>query len=380
MTRGQGTSTNQVHVNHRDLYKTVCEMQKVARGSTLPILNSIRMKTNEAGELELSATDLNLYEVRKLHTSKTVGKIPPVLLDARILVKVLKPGKGSKPAVEEVEISALSEEKATQFVVEGSSIQLSTLLEASIDDWPAFPVGDVGMYTETDLGNGKHFLEGLRYVAQALGKDETRMNLWSVHTGKNTLTTTDGHRIHQAAAKVESGLLIPGALVDALMRVKLDTLVLRSEKLGNGKLITFFGSGWEIKMKEGDEQFPEFEKIFPTGQPGTIIQMNIAKLRNAIERTCRLSDAVGLNFMFSEADGFSVEVADVCAGLKAKVPVELSDYSGKDVRFGANYKYVLDAMEGVNAETVRIEIWEELAPILFEFDTDERAIVMPMRL
>ena len=205
--------------------------------------------------------------------------------------------------------------------------------------------------------------------------------------GNHELKTvaTDGHRL--AVCSIETDI-VPGELMQVIIPRKcvteLSRLLNDSDEACEIQLSTnfirFSFGHLVITSKLIDGRFPDYERVIPPAG-SNIIQSSREELRNTLVRTSILSNekyrGVRLNFHDS------LLKATVNNPEQEEAEEELAiNYEGDELEIGFNVSYLLDALNVISEEDVRIELNDSNSSCVISGigDDSSRYIVMPMRL
>lgn len=200
------------------------------------------------------------------------------------------------------------------------------------------------------------------------------------------MVATDGHRLayarRQATVAVAEAqrVLVPRKAIHELARLLEGENEAVFQQSENHLVFTVGGRTLSSKTIEG--QFPAFEKVI-TIAGGKLAAMDREQLVAAIRRVSLLSAERNRAVKLLLADG-RLEVSASSPDLGEARESLPAEYSGEQVEIGFNAQYLLDFLLVAGTEKVSLELKDgESQGVLKpegESETDNRYIVMPMRL
>ncbi|MDC0517162.1 DNA polymerase III subunit beta, partial [Porticoccaceae bacterium] len=208
--------------------------------------------------------------------------------------------------------------------------------------------------------------------------------LWEVSANKLRAVATDGHRMAlcDAECNIEIGELtkaiLPRKGVIELSRLVGDEGVVRVAMGSNH--IRVDGSDYCFTSKLVDGAYPDYDRVLPKGGD-KLVEGNRAELKQAFGRTAILSNEKyrGVRIMLS--NGAIKMVANNPEQEEAEEEVGV-DYAGDELEIGFNVSYLLDVLNVLKGDGVRLTLSDSSSSALVEDAADGSAVyvVMPMRL
>lgn len=199
------------------------------------------------------------------------------------------------------------------------------------------------------------------------------------------MVSTDGHRLSCAQrtavpSERESGSqsciihrrgaaelqrLLDG--VDPLLRISF-----------SGRKLEFESDGAKLMLRPIDATFPDYRKVIP--DPERVVKINKAVLVSSIKRVLALGKTDTLKMELS-ANSISLDATYMDCG-DAHEELAIEGWAGDVLRIGYNPKYLLDALNGLDSETVQLGVIDQMSPSLLSSDEDPgtQYVVMPVRL
>ena len=360
--------------------KVLAALQSVAgiveRRHTLPVLANVLIRKT-AGEVQLTTSDLEIQIRTQLDLggddsafSTTVG--------ARKLIDILR----TLPSDQQVSL----ESAQNKLILKGgkSKFTLQTLPAEDfpqVQESPSFgPAFSVPQKTLKSLLNQvsfsmavhdiRYYLNGILFVAE--GK-------------KLSLVATDGHRLAFASAEIDvevpnkQEVILPRKTVLELQRLLSDKDgAIELQFAPNQARFRFEGMEFVTKLVEG--KFPDYNRVIPRNHPNILIlgrSALLAALQRAAIMTSEKFKGVRLN-----VEAGTLRVASSNAEQEEAVDELDIDYSGDAIEIGFNVTYLIDALQNMTQEMVRIELADGNSSALITNPDDNafKYVVMPMRI
>ncbi|GBD42196.1 DNA polymerase III subunit beta [bacterium HR39] len=241
---------------------------------------------------------------------------------------------------------------------------------------------------------GRDLAVALETVEHAVSHEETRYYLngvcvWPAGEGAVVLVATDAHRLAEVAltsAEVrgtvpEGGLIIPRAAVPIVLRIasaaaRDDAAV---ELRFGGGLVAVRHGGLSLVSRLVDGQFPAYERVMPKGErPG--LRVGREALEDAAELVGGWMQAVRSWLVLEAGEGrLTVRGTDDATAVSRTLPAE-GDWRGK---VGFNARYVADAMDALEGESVVLRVGGPSEPVGIEAPDHPlpvRFVLMPVRI
>ena len=353
----------------------------VEKKTTMPILNNILLRTGN-NKITIVATDREIglvadYDAEILEEGQ-------VTVSARKLYEMIREIQGDS-----VQFEANESHRVT---VTCQKI-IYKIPGLSADDFPSV----IDDRTDVNFSSmqGK-FIEGLiRKTSFAMSGDEMRKNLNGVLVetlddgGKNTLRmiATDGHRLAIANAdigeaalfKLEKGIIIPRKGLNEIKRLIEDAPEEIFVGIRQGMCIVKTDSTM-LRVSLVDAEYPDYRRVIPA-EKGIVVQFEKDAILHALRRMSVISSERYSGVIIALSEGKMVlESTNPDVG-EAKEEIEIA-YHEKDISIGYNVKYLIDAMEVIDDETVVFEMGVGMKPgVIKPAHNDEYVcIVMPLKV
>lgn len=353
----------------------------VEKKTTMPILNNILIRTGN-NKITIVATDREIGLVADYGAE--ILKEGQVTVSARKLYEMIREIQGDS-----VQFEANESHRVT---VTCQKI-IYKIPGLSADDFPSV----IDDRTDVNFSSmqGK-FIEGLiRKTSFAMSGDEMRKNLNGVLVetlddgGKNTLRmiATDGHRLAIASAdigeaalfKLEKGIIIPRKGLNEIKRLIEDAPEEIFVGIRQGMCIVKTDSTM-LRVSLVDAEYPDYRRVMPA-EKGIVVQFEKDAILHALRRMSVISSERYSGVIIALSEGKMVlESTNPDVG-EAKEEIEIA-YHEKDISIGYNVKYLIDAMEVIDDETVVFEIGVGMKPgVIKPAHNDEYVcIIMPLKV
>lgn len=353
----------------------------VEKKTTMPILNNILLRTGN-NKITIVATDREIGLVADYGAE--IFEEGQVTVSARKLYEMIREIQGDS-----VQFEANESHRVT---VTCQKI-IYKIPGLSADDFPS--VIDDRTDVKFSSMQGK-FIEGLiRKTSFAMSGDEMRKNLNGVLVetlddgGKNTLRmiATDGHRLAMASAdigeaalfKLEKGIIIPRKGLNEIKRLIEDAPEEIFVGIRQGMCIVKTDSIM-LRVSLVDAEYPDYRRVMPA-EKGIVVQFEKDAILHALRRMSVISSERYSGVIIALSEGKMVlESTNPDVG-EAKEEIEIA-YHEKDISIGYNVKYLIDAMEVIDDETVVFEIGVGMKPgVIKSAHNDEYVcIIMPLKV
>jgi DNA polymerase-3 subunit beta len=343
----------------------------VSTRTTLPILSNVLLVARN-GRIQFTTTDLDVGITGSVEAQ--IDKDGATTLPARKLVNIIRELPAS-----EVEISVDAKNVAS--IQSGPSF--FKIIGLSQDEFPPLP----------DFDGAKEFRipqvmlrDGLRKTSYSISTDETRYVLNGIFTsfreGKMTLVATDGRRLAMVEndlefpASHETDVIIPTKAVQELMRLLGDSgdVIVRlsdsqvSFSVGDTLLVS--------KLIEGN--YPNYRQVIP-GDSTERVPLNRESMLETVRRVSLLSSdkSNSVKLVFSE-NQIEVTANSPDVG-EARETLDVV-YSGKPMQIAFNPDFLKAPLQNLDAETVYLDLIDEMSPGVVRIDGSFLYVIMPMRV
>ena len=346
----------------------------IERRQTLPILANALINAR-SGQLTITATDLEV-EMKTGATAKCDADID-FTLPARKLIDICR----ALPEGAEMSIT-VEGERAT--IRSGKSrFALGTL---PAQDYPLidptastlrFSVSERLLKRLIDKTQFAMAQQDVRYYLNGL--------LLEIAGGKIRSVATDGHRLatYEADCQVDD-------------QVDVQVIIPRKAVLELGRLLSENEEGVEVDISSNhirinmadaiftskliDGKFPDYNRVIPADSDKVILA-DKEKLRSALQRTSILSNEKYRGIRFQFMPGILGLLAHNPEQEEAQDEMPI-DYNGEELVIGFNVGYLLEVLNVIESENVKMHLSDSNSSCLIKDDlsSNSRYVIMPMRL
>jgi DNA polymerase-3 subunit beta len=347
----------------------------VERRQTLPILANILVNARQ-GFLTFTATDLEV-ELRTEAVAEVDGELD-FTLPARKLIDICK---------------ALPEGIDIELLIQGDKAKMRagrgryTLGMLPAQEYPSIEPATVNSVFSLPERRLKQLIDGTQF---AMAQQDVRYYLngmlLEVRPRRIRTVATDGHRlalcddIYDGEGELDLQVIVPRKAVGELRRL-LSSSEEQTAKLevSSGHLrVHLKGTTFTTKLIDG--RFPDYERVMPRGEP-SFVHSDRRLLQQALARAAILSNEKYRGIRFSLSAGLLQLQAHNPEQDEAEEEVEV-DYPGEELTIGFNVGYLLDVLNVIDEDTVKIAVTDANSSALITPAQSEKCqyVVMPMRL
>jgi len=345
----------------------------VEKRNTMPALANILIQADN-NKIHFTGTDLEI----ELHASieHPVDDPGETTLPARKLMDICK----ALPEGAQIQISA-DTDKAT--VKSGRSRFSLVTLPAT--DFPILEEITSSKKFSLPQSTLKNLVEK---TAFAMAHQDVRyyLNGLMLEVAPDLLRSvaTDGHRLALGEAKAQidteskQQVIVPRKGIHELSRLLEDEGDAQVQISANHIRVSTDGLRFTSKLIDG--RFPEYDRVLPKGGDKEII-INRDTLRQALSRASILSNEKyrGIRLLI-EANSLKIQAHNP-EQEEAEDEVEIP-YTGDSLEIGFNVNYLLDVLNTIKDENVKITLKDSNSSALIQGENTDDAlyVVMPMRL
>lgn len=347
----------------------------VERRQTLPVLGNILVKAEDR-YITLAATDLEVELIIKF--SCEVDESGEITIPARKWLDICKNLTDDST----IKISLNGDRVTLQSG--RSRFTLSTLpstefpLIEEITTQTRFVLSQSHLKSVFDATHFSMAQQDVRYYLNGLMMEMTANLLRTV--------ATDGHRLAMKDLQIEIEIneesrqvIVPRKGIQELMRLLSDIDDEVSLVFGNSHIRLDMGD-MTFTSKLIDGRFPDYQRVMPEGG-NNILLADKELLRQTLVRVAILSNEKyrGIRMILQQNN------LQVMAHNPEQEEAEdevVVDYSGDEFEIGFNANYLLDAINAVTSDQVKIILTDSNSSCLIQASNDESSnyVVMPMRL
>lgn len=346
----------------------------VEKRHTVPILANVLLQADQH-TLEVTATDLEVG--MRSQAAASVKQPGSVTVSARKLFDIIK------ELDPEQDVNLQTGDQFLSIRSGRSRFRLSTLDAA---DYPALSFEEGTSPIRIAASSLSDMIAATSF---AMSTDETRKyltgTLFEVDADQMLrLVTTDGHRL----ALSETGLadaasprqcIVPRKAVMEIRKLCDESEDDVSLYLGERQIRLETGTN-VLTSKLIDARFPVYQDVIPKDNP-----YHAVVARAEFDQVLRRSMIVANEFTHDIRLGFSADGLDVSAHNTEQEESEehlAAAYEGQDLTIGFNGRYLRDALGAMRSASVRLDLRDELSPVLLyaEDEPGARYVIMPMRI
>ena len=347
----------------------------VERRHTLPILANVLIRKTGA-QLQLTTSDLEI----QIRTTAELGGDDgdfTTTVGARKLIDVLR----SMPSDQTVSL----ESSQNKLILKGGKSRF-TLQTLPAEDFPL--VQEAASFGPVFSVPQKVLKELLNQVSFAMAVHDIRYYLNGIlfvaEGNQLSLVATDGHRLAFTSATLDvevpkQEVILPRKTVLEMQRLLNDKEgAIEMQFAGNQAKFSFEGMEFVTKLVEG--KFPDYNRVIPKNHKN-IITLGRAPLLASLQRTAILTSEKFKGVRLNIEPG-TLRVASNNAEQEEAVDELDIDYGGDSIEIGFNVTYLIDALNNMNQDMVKIELSDSNSSALLTIPDNAafKYVVMPMRI
>ena len=359
--------------------KVLAALQSVAgiveRRHTLPILANVLLRKT-GSQLQLTTSDLEIQIRTTAELDGDSGSFATTL-GARKLIDILRTMPGDQTvSLEHTGGKLILKGGKSRFTLQSLPAEDFPLVQESASFGPVFSVPQKtlkGLLSQVSFAMAVHdiryYLNGILFVAE----------------GKQlSLVATDGHRLAFASATLDvevpkQEVILPRKTVLELQRLLSDKDgAIEMQFAANQAKFSFDGMEFVTKLVEG--KFPDYNRVIPKNHKN-IVTLGRAPLLSSLQRTAIMTSEKFKGVRLNVEPG-SLRVASSNAEQEEAVDELDIDYGGDTIEIGFNVTYLIDALQNMSQEMVRVELSDGNSSALVTNPDDNafKYVVMPMRI
>ncbi len=346
------------------------------RKSTIPILSNVLI-SGEKNSIDIVATDLEIG-VMEITEAENVEK-GAICVPARKLYDIVR---------------ELSEEQVE--IKRGDNLWISikagktvfNLPGADPQEFPNFPSIEGAAYFNMEVSALLNMIEKTVFAAAS---EESRFNLNGIYMEKVNkekrdyfrMVATDGHRLSmndkEMKTTFEKGIILSRRGLTEIKRVLGDgeTEVSISLK-GNNCIFKTERTIIVVRLLEGE--YPDYQQVIPKENNKHVV-IDRKEFIGALRRAQVIASEKGEGVKFSiRKESMEINTGGPDVGnVKEEIKI---DYQGEPLEVSFNARYLLDVLNIMDTEKIKMELKEELSSGLIkpEGGDDYLYVIMPMRL
>lgn len=346
----------------------------VERRQTLPVLSNVMITATPEG-ITLTATDLEVE--LQAHASFMVDEPGETTIPARKFMDICR----NLP--EGSDISFTTEDDRVTLRSGRSRFTLSTLPATEFPSVEAnqfqhdFSLSQTGLRHLIERTHFAMAQQDVRYYLNGLMLELTPDRLRAV--------ATDGHRLAlcdeaaQTSVSEQTQIIVPRKGIQELLRL-LESSDAQARVQISGNHIKVTTPDLTLSSKLIDGRFPDYDRVIPKAN-ATPLVANRDNLKLALQRTAILSNEKYRGVRLNMLNNALRILAHNPEQEEAEDEIEV-EYSGADLEIGFNVNYLIDAINAIEEENVKLAVIDaNSSALITSKDNDAcRYVVMPMRL
>jgi DNA polymerase-3 subunit beta len=346
----------------------------VERRHTLPILANVLLEQKDGG-LHVTATDLEMQITAVADIPGKDGQSTTVA--ARKLQDLLR----ALPDGAMLNVEAAGSKMTVR--AGRSRFNLQTMAAA---DYPRISLGTEQLQTLSLPQKDLRALFALAEFAMAQQDIRYYLNgmLLVVDQASLQAVATDGHRLSWASLAVPGNYTRQEVILPRKTVLELGKLLADSDEpvtldiLANQ--VRFRFGNVELVSKVVDGKFPDYNRVIPSGYT-KLLELDRLELLSALQRAAILSNEKFRGVRVVLSDG---ELKIICTNAEQEEAEEVLEvpYKGDSLDIGFNITYLLDVLQNLESERVRLGFGDANSSALVSMpDRDDyKYVVMPMRI
>lgn len=348
----------------------------------LPILNNILIEANN-GKIKLISTNLEIG------------------ISSYVRGKIEQEGKITVDSKTISDYVSLLSNKKIEIEVEKENLKIksenyNTKLKAQdAEEYPLIPQVDKKNQCRVDADE---FRRALSKVVFAVSNNETRLELsgvfFDLSDGKITMAATDSYRLSESViktkddnSKTEGKMIVPAKTLVELVRILSSVKEFGDGESGDlvicfsDNQILFEIGATELVSRLIEGQYPDYKQIIP-GNSRTTIIINKNELTKAVKASAIFSKT-GVNDVSLDFPADKNQTVITAESGQTGESVVLIDSSvvGNDNGIVVNHRYLLDGLNSIDSENVKVEVVDNNTPCVLkpEKDSGQLYIIMPIK-
>ncbi|NQW81578.1 MAG: DNA polymerase III subunit beta [Polaromonas sp.] len=347
----------------------------VERRHTLPILANVLIRKT-GSQLQFTTSDLEIQIRTNAELDGDEGDFTTTV-GARKLIDVLR----SMPSDQTVSL----ESSQNKLILKGGKSRF-TLQTLPAEDFPL--VQEAASFGPVFAVPQKVLKELLNQVSFAMAVHDIRYYLNGIlfvaEGNQLSLVATDGHRLAFSSSTLDvevpkQEVILPRKTVLEMQRLLSDKEgAIEMQFAGNQAKFSFEGMEFVTKLVEG--KFPDYNRVIPKNHKN-IVTLGREPLLRSLQRTAILTSEKFKGVRLNIEPG-TLRVASNNAEQEEAVDELDIDYGGDSIEIGFNVTYLIDALNNMNQDMVKIELADSNSSALLTIPDNAafKYVVMPMRI
>jgi DNA polymerase-3 subunit beta len=347
--------------------------------SNKPILSNfvIRTMEGEAPKVEFSSTDYELSLVEQVEAEIT--EPGSICVNAKKVFDIVK-------ELQDEDVKIRSTEQLWIHITCGSSEMRLPSVEVGL--YPQTVLEELPQSVTISVDDLKQCIDMTLFAAIT---NESRRNLMGVCLSSTSdqqtrWLSTDGHRLAQILKSVDDmnfsedqEVIVPRKVLTEVRRVA-DLFGQKVVISFNERVMQFIGSRISFKTRLIEGKFPNCDPIIPKDNTKQIIVnresfINSLRIVSSISseklRPVKLLISQGVLKLESEKADYGEVVDEIEIG-----------YEGDPFQIGFNSRYLLDVLNVIESEDIKLESKNSMSPTIIKSTVDESflSVIMPLRV
>jgi DNA polymerase-3 subunit beta len=348
----------------------------VEKKQTLPILSNILIE-KELGKIRFSATDLEIQITTTITIENSKDELSSITISGKKFQEILRvlPEK-SKLSIDNKDNNKIEiKSNRSRFNLQTLPAQDFPKLNNQLIDTKSFNLKQSTLKTLLMSVQYAMAQQDVRYYLNGL--------LLIIEGDKLKVVATDGHRLAFNVATIENEhekqeIILPRKAIVELCKLLLDSDENIELTFSQQQIKAVF-SGITLITKIIEGKFPDYERVIPKHSNHLIL--NKALIQQALQRAAILSNEKfrGVRFVLTEKN-LSI-ISNNSEQEEAQEEIE-TDYHGEAIDIGFNVNYLLEGLNNIIGEEIKISFGDPNSSILITTPTniELRYVVMPMRI
>jgi DNA polymerase-3 subunit beta len=233
----------------------------------------------------------------------------------------------------------------------------------------------------------KFLTENLPFILFTASTDDSRPVLTGINfvvsEDELIIVSTDGFRLSllkEPQKGTFSNMIIPADFLQEVIKNVKNAKEVSFTHSSKEQIVLFTVGDEEYYSRLIDGEFPPFERVIPSEKKTTIELSREELLRNTKLISIFARDYSNVILYSFSKDGLTLMPKE--EGNKENATTQDITFEGEPQQIAFNFKYVVDFLNHIKAETIVIEILRSDAPVVFKTKGNEAFlhIIMPVRI
>tara|TARA_B100000029_G_C17544756_1_gene948044 strand:+ start:630 stop:1745 length:1116 start_codon:yes stop_codon:yes gene_type:complete len=362
------------------IYKALSHLQSIVnKKNTLPILSNILIEAVE-NSLTLSSTDMDISIKEKINCN--VIESGSTTLNAQIIFDIIK----KLPDNNEVEF--ISNE--SKILTIRSSVSKFSLPCLPKDEFPIIDTKAEGTKIKIKSQTIFNLISKTKF---AISNEETRYFLNGLYfniSSNEKLSTltfvgTDGHRLATSSSSVDvfltelPGVIIPKKTINELSKLLSENISDIEIDISKNRII-FYIENLILISKLIDGNFPDYNRVIPKDNKNHLT-INRVNLLSAVDRVSTIANEKSPSIKFKILKNL-INLSTINTENSSATEDIQANYDGEELEIGFNSRYIMDILENLEEEEIKLSFSDNSTPMLVQEKTnsDNLFVLMPMRV